>query len=110
MSFRPPAIALAFLLAASAAFAAGPAPSPASKVDPVVPGAPFPAWTYANLNAAAGPAKDAAKAKVADLKAQRKVEEAKLKQAQADEQAGDKDYRKAVKQGKKDKVDPLNCL
>lgn len=61
-------------------------------------------------DAAAGPAKDAAKAKVADLKTQRKAEEAKLKQAQADERAGDKEYRKAVKQGEKDKVDALNCL
>lgn len=61
-------------------------------------------------DAAKGPAKDAAKAKVADLKAKRKVEQKKLEQAQADELAGDKEYRKAVKQGKKDKVDPLNCL
>lgn len=61
-------------------------------------------------DASTGAAKDAAKAKVAELKAKRKAEEQKLKQAQADEQAGDKAYRKAVKQGKKDKVDPLNCL
>ncbi|MBY0341506.1 MAG: hypothetical protein K2Q19_10135 [Rhodocyclaceae bacterium] len=61
-------------------------------------------------HAAQGAAKDAANAKVAELKAKRKAEEQKLKQAQADEQAGDKEYRKAVKQGKKDKVDALNCL
>jgi peroxiredoxin len=55
MPFRPAVLALSLLLVSSAV--AAPAPSPASKIDPVVPGAPFPAWTYANLNAAAGPAK-----------------------------------------------------
>lgn len=60
--------------------------------------------------AAKGPAKDAAKAKIADLKAKRKAEQQKLKQAQADELAGDKEYRKAVKQGKKDKAEALDCL
>jgi hypothetical protein len=61
-------------------------------------------------DAAKGPAKDAAKAKVADLKAKRKVEQKKLEQAQADELAGDKEYRKAVKQAKKDKSEVLDCL
>ncbi|HEX6850794.1 MAG TPA: TlpA family protein disulfide reductase [Candidatus Polarisedimenticolaceae bacterium] len=37
--------------------AAPPAPSSVAKVGPAVPGAPFPAWTYTNLNPAAGPAK-----------------------------------------------------
>ncbi|HWV18852.1 MAG TPA: hypothetical protein VNZ68_09800 [Rhodocyclaceae bacterium] len=60
--------------------------------------------------AAKGPAKDAAKAKVADLKAKRKVEQQKLEQAQADELAGDKEYRKAARQGKKEKVEALDCL
>ena len=60
--------------------------------------------------AAKGPAKDAAKTKVADLKATRKAEEQKLQQAQADELAGDKEYRKAVKQGKKEKIEALDCL
>ena len=36
---------------------APPAPSSVAKVGPAVPGAPFPAWTYTNLNPAAGPAK-----------------------------------------------------
>ena len=61
-------------------------------------------------DAAKGPAKDAASAKVTELKAKRQVEEGKLKQAQADERAGKKEHRKAVKQAKKDKVDSLNCL
>ena len=60
--------------------------------------------------AAKGAAKDAAKAKVADLKAKRKVEQQKLEQAQADELAGDKEYRKAARQGKKEKVEALDCL
>lgn len=61
-------------------------------------------------DAAKGAAKDAAKAKVADLKAKRKVEEDKLKQAQADELAGNKEHRKAVKAVKKEKAEPLNCI
>jgi hypothetical protein len=61
-------------------------------------------------DAAAGAAKDAAKAKVADLKAKRKVEEDKLKKAQADELAGHKEHRKAVKAVKKEKAEPLNCI
>lgn len=65
---------------------------------------------HAVQDASTGADKDVAKAKVADLKAKRKTEEQKLKQAQADEQAGDKAYRKALKQGKKDKVDALDCL
>jgi|SRR5690606_14601190 len=61
-------------------------------------------------DAATGPAKDAAKAKVAELKAKRKAEQKKLEQAQADELAGDKEYRKAARQGKKEKVEALDCL
>ena len=61
-------------------------------------------------DAAKGAPKDAAKAKVADLKAKRKVEEDKLKQAQADELAGSKEHRKAVKAVKKEKAEPLNCI
>ncbi|MDE2599897.1 MAG: hypothetical protein KGL40_09770 [Rhodocyclaceae bacterium] len=61
-------------------------------------------------DAAKGPDKDAAKAKVAELKAQRKAEQPKLKQAQADELAGAKEYRKAAKQGKKEKVEALDCI
>ena len=55
MPFRLAVVALTFLLAGSAT--AAPAPSAASKVDPAVPGAPFPAWTYTNLNPASGPPK-----------------------------------------------------
>lgn len=59
---------------------------------------------------AKGADKDAPKAKVAELKAQRKAEEKKLKQAQADELAAKKAYRKATKQVKKDKGTSLNCI
>lgn len=61
-------------------------------------------------DAAKGAANDAAKAKVADLKAKRKAEEGKLKQAQADELVGKKEHRKALKQAKQEKAEPLNCL
>lgn len=60
MPFRPGVVALSILVAAGAALAAdAPAPPSASpsKIAPVVPGSAFPAWTFTNLNAAAGPAK-----------------------------------------------------
>lgn len=43
--------------AAPPAAPASPAPGPVAKVGPVIPGTPFPAWTYTNVNPAAGPAK-----------------------------------------------------
>lgn len=55
MRIRSRAVALSVLLAASVA--AAQAPAAPAKIAPVVPGSAFPAWTYANLNAAAGPAK-----------------------------------------------------
>jgi peroxiredoxin len=69
MTVKPRAAALAIVLvslaaglpacAAPAPAAAPPAPAPTTpaKVGPALPGTPFPAWTYANLNPAAGPAK-----------------------------------------------------
>ena len=54
--------------------------------------------------------KAAAEADIAKWKELRKTEEAKLKQAQADENAGKKAHRKAVRQLKKDGGTSLDCI
>ncbi len=54
--------------------------------------------------------KDAATADIAKWKELRKTEEAKLKQAQADENAGKKEHRTALKQLQKDGGTSLACI